>query len=138
MEWKHEELPYLISDDKQLLDKEQICGWLQTTYWASERSKEMIVKGIENSLCFGLYGENRLAGFVRVVSDYATFSWVCDVYIDPAHRGLGLGKWLMEVMVEHPQIRHTNMTLATRDAHGLYEQYGFERREMMRRMVDSK
>lgn len=135
MEWKHEELPYLISDDKQILNKEQVCEWLQTTYWASERSSEMIQKGIDNSLCFGLYDKRELAGFVRVVSDYATFSWVCDVYIAPAHRGLGLGKWLMEVMTTHPAICHTNMTLATRDAHGLYEQYGFVRREMMRRMA---
>ena len=64
----------------------------------------MIVKGIENSLCFGLYAESGQAGFVRVVSDYATFSWVCDVYIDPAHRGAGLGKWMMEVVVTHPAI----------------------------------
>ncbi|WP_312115607.1 GNAT family N-acetyltransferase [Brevibacillus reuszeri] len=135
MEWKHGSLPYFISDDKQLLEKEQICQWLQTTYWAAERSTEMIVKGIENSLCFGLYAESGQAGFVRVVSDYATFSWVCDVYIDPAHRGVGLGKWMMEVVVTHPAIRQTSMTLATRDAHGLYEQYGFIRREMMRRIA---
>jgi GNAT superfamily N-acetyltransferase len=135
MEWKHESMPYWISDDKQQLDREKICEWLSTTYWAAERPKEMIIKGIENSLCFGLYGESGQAGFVRIVSDYATFSWVCDVFVDPAHRGRGLSKWLMEVMVNHPAIRHTNMTLGTRDAHGLYEQYGFERMELMRRMA---
>ncbi|MFS0916637.1 GNAT family N-acetyltransferase [Brevibacillus sp. 179-C 1.1 NHS] len=135
MEVKHETLPYQISDEKDLLDKERIYSWLSTTYWASERSKEIIMNSIENSLCFGLYHEGGQAGFVRVVSDYATISWVCDVFVDPTHRGRGLSKWLMEVMVEHPAIRHTSMILATRDAHGLYEQYGFTRREMMRRPV---
>ncbi|MGG4454816.1 GNAT family N-acetyltransferase [Brevibacillus porteri] len=135
MEVRHATLPYKISDEKALLDIELISDWLATTYWALERSKEMIIKSIENSLCFGLYAEDGQAGFVRVVSDYATISWVCDVFVDPEHRGKGLSKWLMEVMVEHPDIRHTSMILATRDAHGLYEQYGFTRREMMRRLV---
>jgi len=135
MEARHATLPYKISDEKALLDIERISDWLATTYWASERSKEMIIKSIENSLCFGLYGEDGQAGFVRVVSDYATISWVCDVFVAPEHRGKGLSKWLMEVMVEHPDIRHTSMILATRDAHGLYEQYGFTRRDMMRRPV---
>lgn len=133
MEARHATLPYHISDDKQLLDYDRIYSWLETTYWAHDRSKETVVKGIENSLNFGLYTEEGQAGFVRVVTDYATISWVCDVFIDPAHRGNGLGKWLMEVIVEHPAIRHTSMILGTRDAHGLYEQYGFTRREMMRR-----
>lgn len=136
MEWKHPESPYTISDDPKLLDEEQIFAWLSTTYWAGERPREMIVKAISQSLCFGVYHESGQAGFVRVVTDYATFAWVCDVFIDPAHRGKGLGKWLMEVMVQHPAIRHTNMTLATRDAHGLYEKYGFVRKEMMRRMAE--
>ncbi|MGK5506538.1 GNAT family N-acetyltransferase [Brevibacillus formosus] len=135
MEARHATLPYKISDEKQLLDRERIIGWLSTTYWASERSKEIIMKSIENSLCFGLYNEDGQAGFVRVVSDYATISWVCDVFVDPKHRGVGLSKWLMEVIVEHPAIRHTNMILATRDAHGLYEQYGFTRRESMHRPI---
>lgn len=133
MEARHATLPYKISVEKALLDIECISNWLSTTYWASARSKEMIIKSIENSLCFGLYGEDGQAGFVRVVSDYATISWVCDVFVAPEHRGKGLSKWLMEVMVEHPDIRHTSMILATRDAHGLYEQYGFTRREMMLR-----
>ncbi|EJL20332.1 MULTISPECIES: GNAT family N-acetyltransferase [Brevibacillus] len=135
MEARHATLPYKMSDEKALLDVERISAWLSTTYWASERSKEMIIKSIENSLCFGLYSEDGQAGFVRVVSDYATISWVCDVFVDPKHRGKGLSKWLMEAMVEHPDIRHTSMILATRDAHGLYEQYGFTRREMMRRLI---
>lgn len=134
MEWKHKSLPYRISDDKQLLDEEAIFRWLASSYWAAERPKELIVKSIAHSLCFGLYSETGQAGFARVVSDYATFSWICDVFVDPAHRGHGLGKWLMEVVVGHPAIGHTSMCLVTRDAHGLYEQYGFLRQELMRRM----
>ncbi|MGZ0050579.1 GNAT family N-acetyltransferase [Brevibacillus gelatini] len=135
MEWKHGEWPYTISDDKALLDEDKICAWLATTYWASERPCEIVRKSIQQSLCFGLHHESGQVGFARVVTDYATFSWVCDVFVDPAHRGKGLGKWLMEIVIQHPAIRHTNMALATRDAHGLYEQYGFVRREMMRRQA---
>lgn len=138
MKWNHPALPYFISDDKDVLDKEQIFQWLSTTYWASERPKEMIFASFEHSLCFGLYGEKGQVGFVRVVSDYATFSWICDVFVDPAHRGKGLSKWLMETVVSYPAISRTNMTLATRDAHGLYEKYGFVRREMMRRMANEQ
>ncbi|MDF2679765.1 MAG: family N-acetyltransferase [Brevibacillus sp.] len=138
MNFKKEELPYSISDMKDLLDREQIFQWLSTSYWASERPKELVFASLEHSLCFGVYGEAGQVGFARVVTDYTTFSWVCDVFIDPAHRGKGLSKWLMEVIVLHPAIAHTNMSLATRDAHGLYEQYGFERREMLRRMANEQ
>ncbi|KQL45962.1 GCN5 family acetyltransferase [Brevibacillus choshinensis] len=138
MIFKNEELPYSINDMKDLLDKEQIFQWLSTSYWASERPKELIFASFEHSICFGVYGETGQVGFARVVTDYTTFSWVCDVFIDPAHRGKGLSKWLMEVIVQHPAIAHTNMLLATRDAHGLYEQYGFVRREAMRRMANEQ
>ncbi|MCP3773115.1 GNAT family N-acetyltransferase [Paenibacillus sp. MZ04-78.2] len=72
---------------------------------------------------------------MRVVTDYATFSWVCDVIVHPDHRGQGLGKSLVQFLVEHPALRDIRMVLGTRDAHGLYEQYGFERHEMMRRPI---
>ncbi|MBA4496067.1 GNAT family N-acetyltransferase [Paenactinomyces guangxiensis] len=133
MEWKHEYLPYRISDCKDQLELDTIYTLLQTSYWAAGRTKETIEKSIENSLCVGIYGESGQVGFMRVVTDYATFSWVCDVIVHPDHRGKGLGKWMMQFLVEHPGVRHTHMTLGTRDAHGLYEQYGFERKEMMGR-----
>ncbi|WNC13750.1 GNAT family N-acetyltransferase [Brevibacillus brevis] len=136
MKVNHELLPYSISDIKELLDREQIFQWLSGSYWASDRPKEVVFASMEHSLCFGIYGEAGQVGFARVVTDYATFSWICDVFIDPAHRGNGLGKWLMDTLVHHPAIAHTNMSLATRDAHGLYEQYGFTRRETMRRMAN--
>ncbi|MFD2368688.1 GNAT family N-acetyltransferase [Brevibacillus sp. GCM10020057] len=138
MEIKHKCLPYSISDNKEDLDREQIYRWLATTYWAQKRPRETVFASLQQSLCFGLYGESGQAGFARVVTDYATFSWVCDVFIAPAHRGKGLGKWLMETVVNHPAICRTNMTLVTRDAHGLYEQYGFVRMEMMRRMANEQ
>lgn len=133
MIYKNAELAYSISDMKDSLDREQIFQWLSTSYWASERPREVIFASLEHSLCFGVYGETGQVGFARIVTDYSTFSWLCDVFIDPAHRGKGIGKWLMEVIVNHPAIAHTNMSLATRDAHGLYEQYGFVRSESMRR-----
>ncbi|TCW40995.1 GNAT family N-acetyltransferase [Laceyella sacchari] len=138
MEWKHASLPYRISDNKELLELDTIYHLLQTSYWAAKRSRETVAKSIEHSLCFGLYGEGGQVGFMRVVTDYATFSWICDVIIDPRHRGQGLAKWMMQVLGEHPAVRHTYMILATRDAHGLYEQFGFQRREILdKRPVNS-
>lgn len=134
MEWKHPSLPYRISDNQDALDVNAIYDLLKSSYWAADCSREIIETGIKNSLGFGLYTETgQQVGFMRVVTDYATFSWVCDVIIHPDHRGKGLGKWLMQFLVEHPAISHTKMLLGTRDAHGLYEQYGFKRLEMMRR-----
>jgi GNAT superfamily N-acetyltransferase len=131
MEWFHESLPYRISDVSEELQPDIILALLKTSYWAAERSSDVIVKSLEGSLCFGLYNGGSQVGFMRVVTDSATFSWVCDVIIDSEHRGKGLGKWLMSVLTNHPRISHTFMVLGTRDAHGLYEKYGFERREMM-------
>jgi GNAT superfamily N-acetyltransferase len=133
MEWNHESLPYRISDHKDLLDPNRVYTLLQSSYWAADRTKEKVEQSIENSLCFGIYDESGQVGFARIVTDYATISWICDVIIHPDHRGHGLGKWLMQFLTEHSAVRSTSMILATRDAHGLYEQYGFEIKEMMRR-----
>ncbi|CAG7653556.1 GNAT family N-acetyltransferase [Paenibacillus allorhizosphaerae] len=136
MEWTHERWPYRISDRKELLQTDTVYSLLQTTYWAGNRSKETIIRSIEGSLCLGLYDADMYqAGYLRVVTDYATFAWVCDVIVHPDHRGQGLGKWLVQCLVEHPKLKGIQMVLGTRDAHGLYEQFGFERREMMRRLV---
>ncbi|KIL39119.1 GCN5 family acetyltransferase [Gordoniibacillus kamchatkensis] len=133
MEWIHENLPYRISDSTEELQPDVIHALLRSSYWASERPKDVIVRSLEGSLCFGLYNGETQVGFMRVVTDGATFSWLCDVIVDPGHRGRGLGKWMMEVVVGHPRISHTSIALGTRDAHGLYEKYGFVRQEMMRR-----
>jgi len=128
---------YFISTDPTLLDHDFIAKSLQSTYWAAERPKEIIDKSLTSSLCFGAYitDSKVQVGFARVVTDSATFAWICDVVVDPAHRARGLGKRLMQEIVGHPELSTAMMILGTRDAHGLYERYGFQRREMMQRRI---
>jgi GNAT superfamily N-acetyltransferase len=97
----------------------------QRAYWARGRALETVRRSIENSLCFGVYDGDQQVGFARVVTDYATFAWVCDVFILETHRGRGLSKWLIETVVAHPDLRGLRrLLLATRDAHELYSRYG--------------
>jgi GNAT superfamily N-acetyltransferase len=123
-----------ISTDRGRLDLDFIHGQLAASYWAGDRTREAVAESLERSLCFGIYEKEggRQVAFARVVTDYVTFSWVCDVVVDEEARGQGLGKLLMESVVGHPRLGGTHLTLATRDAHGLYEQYGFVRFEAMR------
>jgi len=121
---------YLISTDRARLNIELIHEFLsKNTYWAVGRTREVVERSIENSLPFGIYkgdGGNEQVGFGRVVTDYATFAWIADVFILSEHRGQGLSKWLMEVMLSHPQLQgFRRWVLATKDAHGLYERFGF-------------
>lgn len=118
----------MISTDKKRLDVETIQKFLaDESYWARTRTPEQTRIAIENSLCFGLYFGERFAGFARVVSDYATFAYVGDVFVINEDRGRGLGKWLMEVMVSHPGLDGLRRwVLATKDAHSLYEKFGFQ------------
>jgi len=118
---------YEISTDPERLDLEAIVRLLRTTYWAAQRPREVIEKSIRHSLCFGLYWRGTQVGFGRVVTDWATFAWICDVIIDAAHRGGGLGKRFVEEIVTHPEIAGIRQLLATKDAHTLYEKFGFER-----------
>jgi len=125
-EWRRGD--YLISTDPSLLDLGVVHAFLGRSYWAAERSLETVKRSVEHSLSFGLYHgqDRRQVGFARVVTDFATFAWLCDVFIDEAHRGQGLGVWLMETVVEHPDLRCMRLwVLGTRDAHGLYEKIGF-------------
>ena len=121
---------YVLSTDKTRLDLDVIYTFLtQSSYWAQQRSFEVMQKSIENSLCFGIYtAQGQQAGFARVVTDYATFAWLCDVFILEAHRGQGLGKWLVESVVNHPDLQRLKLfLLATRDAQELYHCYaGFK------------
>ena len=118
---------YEISTDPARLDLEAIVRLLRTTYWAAQRPREIIEKSIRHSLCFGLYCRGAQVGFGRVVTDWATFAWICDVIIDETHRGGGLGKRFVEEIVTHAEIAAVRQLLATRDAHTLYERFGFER-----------
>lgn len=118
---------YTLSTDKSRLELARLHDYLSNTaYWAQGRSLETVLKSIEHSLCFGIYAEGgRQVGFARVVTDYATFAWLCDVFVLEAHRGKGLGKWLVEAVVSHPELQGIKRTLlATRDAHELYRRYG--------------
>ena len=118
---------HLISTARERLDLDAIHLYLsEKSYWARGRTYEQIARGVENSLPFGLYRGDEQVGFARVVSDWATFAWLADVYVLPEHRGLGLGKALVETVIEHPAVRGLpRVMLATADAHGLYERFGF-------------
>ncbi len=117
---------YTLSTDKARLDVESIHAFLsERSYWAQGRSREVVERTIETSLCFGIYAQQELVAFARVVTDYATFGWVCDVLVLESHRGRGLGKWLVEAVVRHPELQGLKrLLLATRDAQGLYREYG--------------
>jgi GNAT superfamily N-acetyltransferase len=117
---------YTISTDPARLDLDAIAEMLTRAYWAKGRTRDMIARYIQHSLVFGLYHENKQTGLARVVSDYTTFAWLCDVFIHEDHRGKGLGKWLMETIHKHPDLQGLRRwMLATRDAHGLYQQFGW-------------
>jgi GNAT superfamily N-acetyltransferase len=120
-----------IVDDRSQLDLEVVYNLLKDAYWTKGRSKEIMAQAFEYSLCFSVFKDNQQIGFARVVTDYATFSWIADVIIDPRFRGQGIGKFLMQCVTEHPAITSITQTLRTRDAHGLYEQFHFERSEFM-------
>src|SRR5436189_6243798 len=119
---------YEIDTDKRRLDLAGIHRFLsQEAYWAKSRTLEQTLTAIENSLCFGLYHGREQVGFARVVTDRATFAYIGDVYVLDGHRGRGLSKWLMQTIVEQPDMQNLRRwLLATKDAHGLYAQYGFE------------
>ncbi|MGD9629896.1 MAG: GNAT family N-acetyltransferase [Pyrinomonadaceae bacterium] len=118
---------YTISTDKARLDLDVIHRFLsEESYWAGERTLEQTKTAIDNSICFGLYHGDRQIGFARVVSDKATFAYVGDVFVLSEYRGQGLSKWLMQVIVHHPELQGLRRwVLATKDAHGLYEQFEF-------------
>ncbi len=117
---------YTIADPARL-NIALIHEYLSTaSYWATGRPLEVVRRSIENSLPFGLFKGTEQAGFARVITDYATFAWLCDVFVLPAYQGRGLGKWLIGVIVAHPRLQGLRRwVLATKDAHGLYAQFEF-------------
>jgi GNAT superfamily N-acetyltransferase len=117
---------YTISTDPERLDRKVIHEFLVSSYWARGIPRAVVDRSIDNSLTFGVYEGTALVGFARAITDRATFAYLSDVFILDAHRGRGLGKWLMEVIRSHPDLQDLRRwTLATRDAHGLYLQFGF-------------
>lgn len=117
---------YLISTDKTLLKKALIHEFLTESYWAKGISQNVVEKTIENSLCFGVYKNIEQVGYARVITDYTTFGYIADVFIVESHRKKGLSKWLMRAILDHPDLQgFRRWMLATKDAHSLYEKFGF-------------
>ena len=123
-EWRQGE--YLISTEKSRLDLDVIHRFLSQSYWAQGIPREVVEQSLEQSLPFGIYKDEQQIGFARVITDYATFAYIGDVFVLEDYRGLGLSTWLMQVVVEHPRLQGLRRwMLLTRDAHGLYRKVGF-------------
>jgi GNAT superfamily N-acetyltransferase len=136
MEWHRDE--YVISTDPARLDREAIWRFLRTAYWSPGVARDVVERAIENSLVFGLYSPSaEQAGFARVVTDRVRFAWLADVFVLGAHRGMGLGVWLVNTVLAHPDLETVRFVLGTADAHGLYERFGFEPADP-NRMMDRK
>ena len=117
---------FSISTDPARLDIDAICDFLTRAYWASTRPRERTERAIKNSLVFGVYDGTKQIGVARVVSDYSIFAYLCDVFIHEDYRAHGLGKWLIQTILDHPDLKEMRRwVLVTNDAHGLYKQYGF-------------
>ena len=124
MEWRKDK--FWITTEKPKLDIPFIQQFLTNSYWAAGISEEIVQRCVDGSICFGVFHEDQQIGFARVVTDKASFGYLADVFIDEAWRGKGLSKWLMEIIMQHPDLQgFRRFLLATRDAHGLYKQFGF-------------
>lgn len=128
---------YLISTDKKLLNIETIHQYLsQESYWAKGIPVEIVQRSIDHSFCFGIYYKGEQVGFARLVTDYAVFAYLADVFVLPEHRGNGLSKWLMQFIVNNKEVQGLRRwMLATRDAHTLYTQVGFTGVDMPERLM---
>ena len=116
----------LLSTDPRRLDLDAICTFLAQSYWADTRSRETIRNSLGHSLVFGVYAGERQVAMARVITDYATLAWVCDVFVHPDYRGRGIGKWMMKDILAHPDLQGLRRwILASTDARGLYSQFGF-------------
>lgn len=118
---------FVVTSDPARLDVTFIHRYLVRSYWSEGITRAVVERALANSLCFGVYESNEQVGFARVVTDYATFAYVADVFIIESHRGRGLSKFLMECIVNDSRLQgFRRWILGTRDAHGLYAQYGFK------------
>jgi GNAT superfamily N-acetyltransferase len=119
---------FTVSDDPLRIDLDYVHAFLTESYWSPGIPRGIVERGIANSLALGVYDvSGKQCGFARVITDRATFAYIADVFVDEAHRGNGLGKLLMRAIMTHPDLRGLRRwSLATRDAHGLYRQSGFE------------
>ncbi|MDP9180796.1 MAG: GNAT family N-acetyltransferase [Chloroflexota bacterium] len=127
MTYEVSDADYVVGDDPARLDIDFVHAFLVNSYWSPGIPPKVVERAIAGSLAFGLYGpDGKQAGFARVISDRATFAYIADVFVDESHRGKGLGKLLMRAIMFHPDLQGLRRwSLATRDAHGLYQQFGF-------------
>lgn len=116
-----------LSTDRAHLDIDRVESFLRASYWASDRPRDVIERSIAASLCLGAYrkSDGLQVGFCRLVTDYATFGWLCDVFVDEPFRGQGLGVAMVETLIKLPEVAGLNLVLQTADAHKLYERFGF-------------
>jgi N-acetylglutamate synthase-like GNAT family acetyltransferase len=124
MEWTKDD--FIVTTDKNRIDVTYVHWFLSHSYWAEGIPVETVQRSIDGSMCFSVIYLNHQVGFARMITDKATFGYLADVFIDENFRGRGLSKWLIEVILNHPDLQGLRrLMLATRDAHGLYAQFGF-------------
>lgn len=129
----------VVSTDRARLDLEAIHRFLAGSYWAAGIPRPVVERSLRHSICFGAFVGEQQVGFARVISDRATFAYVSDVFVAESHRGRGIGKRIMACITSHPELQHLRLwTLFTRDAHGLYRQYGFERPRHPDRLMEKR
>ncbi len=135
IEW--EKSGYLLSTDKSKIKIPVVHAYLSNdSYWAKGIPVETVKRSIEHSLCFGIYYQHEQVGFARIISGFTTFAYLADVFVLPAHRGNGLSKWLMEIIMDHPDLQGLRrFLLTTQDAHELYRRYGFTEYPQPERMM---
>jgi GNAT superfamily N-acetyltransferase len=130
---------YVISTDKNKLDLDVIHGYLVDCYWAKGIPKDIVARSIEHSLCFGIFLGKEQVGFSRVITDYATFMYIGDVFVLEPHRGKGLSIAMMDIIVTHPNLQGIRTwTLLTKDAHGLYQKFDFDNHAEPKRFMIRK
>ena len=126
MHAEHQRGEYSITTDPASFNLDVVHGYLTNCYWAQGIPRETVERSIEGALCFALFAGKEQVGFARVITDRATYAYLADVFILEAHRGRGLAKWMMDCILGHPELQGLRRwSLVTRDAHGLYEQFGF-------------
>jgi GNAT superfamily N-acetyltransferase len=128
---------YIISNDQDKLQINVIHGYLTRSYWSKDIAYNTVKSSVDNSYCFGLYSGEVQVGFARLITDYTTFAYLADVFVLEEHRGKGLSKWLMEVILNSDELQGLrNWMLKTRDAHGLYKKFGFDQLKFPERMME--
>ncbi|BBI30930.1 GNAT family N-acetyltransferase [Cohnella abietis] len=138
MEYRYKD--YVISDDRGRIHIPTVLDFLATSYWANRRPAEKIEKSIENSICYGVYDRDKMIAFARVITDGATMYYLCDIFVIEEYRGQGISKRLVEVITNAPEFEWMTGVLGTKDAHSLYEKYGFEsdKERFMKRLPQAR